>query len=280
MTEQEQKKQAMLIPSEKFISEIIAKLRELKGKKEEFSRQSWIPPKTKKTKAAVTIEELINVAYEFRVSLTKDEVIKLFPNFDQISTVATPDKIREQAKTVCIRLRAPCTPEEKRLNDFVDYVKEALKQHIETAQDDWWTQNAQPLIDDIELQLFPYWAYLMHYGTWRGLERSNMLTAIESKTLQNLPEVIKEFERFKHQVQLSEPSLAESRFENPQLTDTEDIIIEALGNKTLHGLDLLKKAGLIYNSHYRTILSNLVKRKVLDNCAQGYYRHRPDIVRD
>jgi len=59
--------------------------------------------------------------------------------------------------------------------------------------------------------------------------------------------------------------------EPPELTDTESYIIEALGNETLKGPDLLKKAGYGNSSHYRQILSNLVKRKILGRNASGYY---------
>jgi hypothetical protein len=57
-----------------------------------------------------------------------------------------------------------------------------------------------------------------------------------------------------------------------RFTDTEENILEALGSNTLHGPDLLKRAGYDNSSHYRSILSNLVKRKILDRNSQGYYR--------
>jgi hypothetical protein len=57
-------------------------------------------------------------------------------------------------------------------------------------------------------------------------------------------------------------------------TDTEANILEALGNEHMTGPRLLKKAGYDYSSHYRQILSNLVKRGVLGNDHTGYYRIR------
>lgn len=64
---------------------------------------------------------------------------------------------------------------------------------------------------------------------------------------------------------------------NPStLTDTESNILEALRNDTLRGAELLKKAGYDNSSHYRTILSNLVKRTILGRNSNGYYT----IVRD
>jgi hypothetical protein len=56
------------------------------------------------------------------------------------------------------------------------------------------------------------------------------------------------------------------------LTDTESNILEALGDNTMHGPDLLKKAGYDNSSHYRAILSGLVKRNILDRNARGYHR--------
>ena len=63
----------------------------------------------------------------------------------------------------------------------------------------------------------------------------------------------------------------ESSLEDPELTDTESFILEALGSDTLRGPELLKKAGYDNSSHYRTILSNLVKRKILGRNSKGYY---------
>ena len=60
------------------------------------------------------------------------------------------------------------------------------------------------------------------------------------------------------------------------LTDTESNIIQALGNKTLKGSELLEKAGYNNSSHYRQILSNLVKRKIFGRNANGYYIIDPD----
>jgi len=56
------------------------------------------------------------------------------------------------------------------------------------------------------------------------------------------------------------------------LTDTEDIILEALGKEILIGVKLLKKAGYdASSSHYRGILSNLVKRGILNKKPGGGY---------
>jgi hypothetical protein len=56
-----------------------------------------------------------------------------------------------------------------------------------------------------------------------------------------------------------------------ELTDTESIIIEALGPNVLRGPELLKEAGYDNSSHYRSILSNLVKRNVIGRNSGGYY---------
>ncbi len=56
------------------------------------------------------------------------------------------------------------------------------------------------------------------------------------------------------------------------LTDTERNLLEALGGKTLRGEELLNTAGYDYSSHGRNILSNLVKREILDPTRYGYRR--------
>ncbi|MHC4498367.1 MAG: hypothetical protein ACYS21_04540 [Planctomycetota bacterium] len=67
----------------------------------------------------------------------------------------------------------------------------------------------------------------------------------------------------------------ESSEKRPQLTDTESNIVEALGTDTLHAPELLKIAGYDNSSHYRSILSNLVKREILGKNDKGYYAKNP-----
>ena len=57
-----------------------------------------------------------------------------------------------------------------------------------------------------------------------------------------------------------------------RLTDTEKNILEALGREHMTGPVLLKKAGYDYSSHYRQILSYLVKQGILGNDQTGYFR--------
>lgn len=59
--------------------------------------------------------------------------------------------------------------------------------------------------------------------------------------------------------------------QNPDLTDTESNILEDLGNDILKGPELLKKAGYSNSSHYRGILSNLKKRRILGHNDKGYF---------
>lgn len=63
-----------------------------------------------------------------------------------------------------------------------------------------------------------------------------------------------------------------------QLTDTEDNILEALGENILTGEKLSIKAGYPYNSNFKSTLASLRKRGILGNNAPGYfvqpkYRH-------
>lgn len=60
-----------------------------------------------------------------------------------------------------------------------------------------------------------------------------------------------------------------------QLTDTEENILEALGDEQMTGRVLLKEAGYDNSSHYRQILSHLVKRGILEKTGHGYRRARP-----
>jgi hypothetical protein len=57
------------------------------------------------------------------------------------------------------------------------------------------------------------------------------------------------------------------------LNEAEQNIIEALGKATLTGEEIGKKAGYPYNSNFKTTLSNLRKRGILENKAPGYTIH-------
>lgn len=58
------------------------------------------------------------------------------------------------------------------------------------------------------------------------------------------------------------------------LTDSENIILEALGDKTLTGAKLATAAGFPNNSQFRNRLSQLVKRGLLENPARKGYRRK------
>ncbi|MHC4556063.1 MAG: hypothetical protein ACYTFW_22730 [Planctomycetota bacterium] len=55
------------------------------------------------------------------------------------------------------------------------------------------------------------------------------------------------------------------------INDTEQNIIEALGNETLTGEKLAKEAGYPYNFKFKSSLSGLRKRGILGNKAPGYF---------
>jgi len=54
------------------------------------------------------------------------------------------------------------------------------------------------------------------------------------------------------------------------LTDAEKFIIKALGKERINGEKLAKKAGYPFNSNFKSTLSQLRKREILDNLAPGY----------
>jgi hypothetical protein len=55
------------------------------------------------------------------------------------------------------------------------------------------------------------------------------------------------------------------------LNDTEQDIIEALGNETLTGEKLAKEAGYRYDFKFKSSLSGLRKRGILGNKSPGYF---------
>jgi hypothetical protein len=59
-----------------------------------------------------------------------------------------------------------------------------------------------------------------------------------------------------------------------KLTDTESNLLEALGEEIMTGPELLKKAGYDYSSNFRSILSNLFKRGILEKTGNGYKRSK------
>ncbi|MBU1259862.1 MAG: hypothetical protein KKE31_08590 [Planctomycetes bacterium] len=85
-----------------------------------------------------------------------------------------------------------------------------------------------------------------------------------------------EFESIRYRLQAEynkfKENLSPNKSAQENLTDTERNIIEALGDKTMKGQELLKNAGYDYSSHYKTILSNLVKRGILENIHNKGYK--------
>jgi len=57
-----------------------------------------------------------------------------------------------------------------------------------------------------------------------------------------------------------------------KLNDTEKKLVHTLGDDTLTGQELAKRANYPFNSNIKQTLSSLVKRRVLDNKGSGYYR--------
>ncbi|MHC4132473.1 MAG: hypothetical protein ACYSSP_10595 [Planctomycetota bacterium] len=85
-------------------------------------------------------------------------------------------------------------------------------------------------------------------------------------------EAVSKGESSKQQLKLSKSVRAfEFLLKDQKLTDTESNMLEALGSDTLKGPELLKKAGYDNSSHYRAILSNLVKRYIIGRNQNGYF---------
>lgn len=59
---------------------------------------------------------------------------------------------------------------------------------------------------------------------------------------------------------------------NDDLTDAEETLLEALGDKIMAGPQLADESGFPNNSTFRTRLSNLVKRGILEKLADQGYR--------
>lgn len=65
-------------------------------------------------------------------------------------------------------------------------------------------------------------------------------------------------------------------FNVPKLTDKENTVLQAVGNDTLSGPDLAKRAGYNCNSNFRNFLSGLAKRGLLEKGdANTRYRVAP-----
>ncbi|OHB52620.1 MAG: hypothetical protein A2Y12_03630 [Planctomycetes bacterium GWF2_42_9] len=198
-------------PSYKLMCDVVEKIKILKAKKEEFQLISSLGSKIRKpAKARVTVEQLINIASEVNVVLTNKRINMLFPDIDQITALVTPESIREQVKKpreVC-RMPSTATPEESREQNFCDYVRAALKETTQALRNDSWGRHVQPLIDDIELDLFPYWRYFGQHGTWGIFERKSVQAMLTSDDPGKLSDLIKEFERFKHLIQTQSNQLS------------------------------------------------------------------------
>lgn len=190
-------------------------------------------------------------------------------------------------------------PDKKEISTIIKQLKnlEAQKLNFKSnssEDENKWDKQIQPLIDEIELLLFPYWDYFSQIGSWGENERGMIKGALDAgkpKELcypdicprMKLSEVIKEVDRFRHHIETYNLSLnnkdktkisnaENSKHADDDLNDTERYILEALGDETLIAEELLKKAGYKNNSNSRQTLSSLRKRHIIESTRKGYRR--------
>src|SRR5688572_29389732 len=71
-----------------------------------------------------------------------------------------------------------------------------------------------------------------------------------------------------------------ARFGEDRLTEREQDILEALGEKKLTGEKVAEAAGYEYDGHFKNLLSSLVKRGILVNDHPGYRRRQSGLGQD
>jgi len=231
----------MVIPTVKSLSEIVAKLKRLQTKSENIEDIPLEFPKCKGTdNRPFSIEQLVKAAGGHGPGLSKEElkspevVVKLTMLFSPVGTVLSRlptlsiDKLKELLNDVIPKLLAdnsvPKTEEMpesissigdpaggsffrdteagRNLKFIRSYVEHQIEKNIEDAKITRWAKHIQPLIDEIDRLLFPYWDYLIAYGSWRGDEKTIIESAIKSADPKGLGEVIKELEKIKYKIQV------------------------------------------------------------------------------
>ncbi|MHC4637808.1 MAG: hypothetical protein ACYTBV_09960 [Planctomycetota bacterium] len=133
----------------------------------------------------------------------------------------------------------------------------------------------EPAADDAALKK---WESIVQFGLKKYLPDSEWTDGAIDREFESLQiQLNAEYEQALKQKLLNQPENHRvNQHELVKLTDTESNILEALGAETLIGAKLLTKAGYDNSSHYRQILSNLCKRKILDRNPNGYFRMTPD----
>jgi hypothetical protein len=77
----------------------------------------------------------------------------------------------------------------------------ALKEKLQKERQQYWIDNIQPLIDEVDKLLSPFWDYLNANGSWGAGEQLRIETAIQAQDSTELDEVIRELDKVRYQVE-------------------------------------------------------------------------------
>lgn len=244
------------------------KLKELMGKAD------VVPTKTD-TSLKGRIERTIALCHMEAESPPSDKVIALWVHHKEALS-AIVDLIQTDLPVLARELQKDYPLSAVKLTQLADELKLAALDHEMNRASNGFTYLEPPDYAQRHRLAFSGWRKERIAMAEAALGHSGALTMLRLTSTYPV-DVIAVMDRIKQELSpIREGLLQRSRAMGPEdatePTDTEGNILEALGDEHMTGPVLLKKAGYDYSSHYRAILSNLVKRGILGNDHTGYYR--------
>jgi hypothetical protein len=220
----------MVRPTVENLSEIISKLKELQAIVANIEdRPLEFPESQENNNKSLSIDQLMNAvgrksagvdallqfinfsSYPQNINQATAQVLARLPSLsqsrlkkllkDDIPQLLADDRISEVKKQVW-HGESPLTEEAQNLYYIRREIQKQIQKNIEAAKTARWEKHVRPLINKIELLLFPFWDYLKEHGSYRRYQNVILMDLIRRADPTSLPEVINEFERVKYKLKV------------------------------------------------------------------------------
>jgi len=193
----------MLTPSIEDISVIIDKLKELKSQKEELKYKKFLTP---------VQQEVFNAQNKplwLYIWKLPDDIEREHFSDCNIPICYKPSKygrlvLVDDKELKLYSENENGVPKHKgvRMDLDEDMLIQVLKAKIRKERQLYWSENVEPLINKIEILLYPWWNYFGAKGSWGTREQEIIEAALKSPEVKDLKKVVKELERIKYNLEV------------------------------------------------------------------------------
>ena len=192
----------MVPPNIENVSAIINKIQELKGQKEKLKRTEFLTPVQR---------EIFNAQIDIKWyiwKLTEKEKREHFYNHNIPIQYVSARKGRfvvtneNELKLYAEDKPGVSTYRGERVDLEEEFLVGGLKDKLKKARREYWQENIQPLIREVDKLLFPHWDYLTLYGSWFFAEKIHIEAAIKSTDPSALDEVVRELDKIRYKIQV------------------------------------------------------------------------------